>query len=185
MDWVTGLLPGSKNDFNSFLVKVDRYRRSVRCLPCHKEDTEMDIALFFWNNIISTCGVPKIIISKRDPKLTPEFWSNLYDKLGKKLSFSTAYHPHTGGLAERMIQTMEDVFRTFCAYGMEYKGHEGYTHDCNTVLPEVQPAYNTSQNYSTGESPTGRKRWNPLLPVNNLKKLFLTIHPAAKDFHHM
>ncbi|MBW0484172.1 hypothetical protein O181_023887 [Austropuccinia psidii MF-1] len=147
MDWVTGLLPGGKNNSNSCLVKVD---------------------------------------SNRDPKLSSEFWSNLYEKLGKNLSFSTAHHPQTGGLAERMIQTMDDVFRTFCAYGMEYKGHEGYTHDCITILPAAQPGYNTSQHYSTGESPSlGEKGWNPLLPVNNLKQLFLTIHPAAKDFHHM
>ncbi|MBW0468833.1 hypothetical protein O181_008548 [Austropuccinia psidii MF-1] len=47
------------------------------CLPCHKEYTAMDTALIFWNNIISTCGVPKIIISDRDPKFTSEFWTNL------------------------------------------------------------------------------------------------------------
>ncbi|MBW0536933.1 hypothetical protein O181_076648 [Austropuccinia psidii MF-1] len=66
----------------------------------------MDTALFFGNNIISTCGVPKIIMSDRDTKFTSESWTNLYDMLGTKLSFSTAYHPQTDGLAEKMIQTM-------------------------------------------------------------------------------
>ncbi|MBW0567334.1 hypothetical protein O181_107049 [Austropuccinia psidii MF-1] len=101
----------------------------MRCLPCHKEDTAMDTALLFWNNIISTCGVPKIIISDRDPKFTSEFWIHLYDMLATKLAFSTAYHSQTDGLAERMIQTMEDILRGFCAYGKEYKDHEGNTHD--------------------------------------------------------
>ncbi|MBW0586787.1 hypothetical protein O181_126502 [Austropuccinia psidii MF-1] len=87
----------------------------MRFLPCHKEDTAMHTALLFWNNIISTCGVPKIIISDRDPKCTSEFWTNLYDMLGTKLAFSTAYHPQTDGLAERMIQTIEDILRRFCA----------------------------------------------------------------------
>ncbi|MBW0577580.1 hypothetical protein O181_117295 [Austropuccinia psidii MF-1] len=90
----------------------------MRCLPCHKEDTAMDTALLFWNNIISTCGVPHIIIT---------------------------YHPQTDGLAQRMIQTMEDILRRFCAYSMEYKDHEGYTHDWVTLLPAVQLVYNTSQ----------------------------------------
>ncbi|MBW0497285.1 hypothetical protein O181_037000 [Austropuccinia psidii MF-1] len=94
----------------------------------------MDKALLFWNNIMSTCGVPKIIISDRDPKLTSEFWTNLFDLLGTKLPFSTAYHPQTDGLAGKMIQTIKDILRTFYAYGMEYKDHEGYTHDWVTAL---------------------------------------------------
>ncbi|MBW0585739.1 hypothetical protein O181_125454 [Austropuccinia psidii MF-1] len=125
----------------------------MRFLPCHKEDTAMDTSLLFWNNIRSTCGVPKIIISDWDPKLTFVFWTNLYDILGTKLAFCTAYHPQTDGLAERMIQTMEDIFRRFCAYGMEYKDHEGYIHDWVTLLPTVQLAYNTSQHSTTGKTP--------------------------------
>ncbi|MBW0477312.1 hypothetical protein O181_017027 [Austropuccinia psidii MF-1] len=106
MDWVTGLVPGGKEKFNACLIMVDRFSKSVRFLPCHKEDTDMDTALLFWNNIISTCGVPKIIISDRYPAFKSEFWTHLYDMLGTKIGFSTAYHPQTDGLAERMIQTM-------------------------------------------------------------------------------
>ncbi|MBW0568809.1 hypothetical protein O181_108524 [Austropuccinia psidii MF-1] len=92
MYWVTGIVPGGKESFNACLIIVDRFSKSIRCLPCHKEDTAMDTALLFWNNITSTCGVPKIIISDRDPKFTSEFWTNLYEILGTKLAFSTAYH---------------------------------------------------------------------------------------------
>ncbi|MBW0468524.1 hypothetical protein O181_008239 [Austropuccinia psidii MF-1] len=158
----------------------------MRCLPCHKEDKSMDTALLFWNNIISSCGVAKIIISDRDPKFTSEFWTKVYDMLGTKLAFSTAYHPQTDGLAEKMIQTMEDILRRFCAYGMEYKDHEGYTHDWVILLPAVQLAYNTSQHSTTQKTPAlVEKGWNPLLPVDHLKKNLLTIHPTAKDFHDM
>ncbi|MBW0555792.1 hypothetical protein O181_095507 [Austropuccinia psidii MF-1] len=139
-DWATGLVPAGKEDINACLIIVDRFRKSVRCLPCHKEDTEMDTSLLFWNNIISTYGVPKIIISYRDSKFTLEFWTNLHDMLGTKLEFSTAYHQHTDGLAERMIQTRQDIIRRFFAYGMEYKDHEGYTHDWVTLLPAVKLA---------------------------------------------
>ncbi|MBW0559542.1 hypothetical protein O181_099257 [Austropuccinia psidii MF-1] len=146
----------------------------------------MDTALLFWTNIIATFGVPKIIIGDRDPKLISEFWNNLYDMLGTKVEFSTAYHPQTDGLAERMIQKMEEIIRRFYEYGMEYKDHEGYTHDWVKILQEVQLAYNTSQKSTTGKSPSlVEKGWNPLLPVDNLKKNFLAIHPKAKDFHDM
>ncbi|MBW0585127.1 hypothetical protein O181_124842 [Austropuccinia psidii MF-1] len=106
--------------------------------------------------------------------------------LGTKLVFSIAYHPQTDGLAERMIQTMEDILRIFCAYGKEYKDHEGYTHDWVTLLPAVQQAYNTSQLSTTAKTPAlVEKAWNPLFPVDQLNKSLLTIHPTAKDFHEM
>ncbi|MBW0488549.1 hypothetical protein O181_028264 [Austropuccinia psidii MF-1] len=107
MDWVTGLVPGGKEKFNACLIRVDRFSKSVMCLQFHQEDTAMDTALLFWNNIISTSGVPKIIISDSNPKFTLEFWINLYDMLGTKLAFSTAY------------QTMEYILRRFCDYCME------------------------------------------------------------------
>ncbi|MBW0497060.1 hypothetical protein O181_036775 [Austropuccinia psidii MF-1] len=85
-----------------------------------------------------------------------------------------------------MIQKMEDILRRFCAYGMEYKEHEGYTHDWVTLLPAVQLAYSTSQHSTTGKTPSlVEKGWNPLFPVDHLKKNPLTIHPTAKDFHDM
>ncbi|MBW0485017.1 hypothetical protein O181_024732 [Austropuccinia psidii MF-1] len=98
MEWFRGPVPGGKEEFNAFLIILDRFSKSMRCLPCHKVDTAMDTALLFWNNIIFTYGVPKIIISDRDPKFTSESWTNLYDILGTKLTFSTAYHPQTNGL---------------------------------------------------------------------------------------
>ncbi|MBW0549902.1 hypothetical protein O181_089617 [Austropuccinia psidii MF-1] len=88
MDWVTGLVPGGNENFNACLFIVDRNSTSVRYLPCHREDTAMDTALFFWNDIIATGGVPKIVISDKDPKDTSEFWTNIYDMLGTKLEFS-------------------------------------------------------------------------------------------------
>ncbi|MBW0538914.1 hypothetical protein O181_078629 [Austropuccinia psidii MF-1] len=101
--------------------------------------------------------------------------------LGTKLAFSTAYHPQTDGLAERMIQTMEEILRRFCAYGMEYKDH-----DWVTLLPVVQQVYNTSQHSTPGKSPSlVEKGWKPLLPVDHLEKHLLTIHPTANDFHDM
>ncbi|MBW0577739.1 hypothetical protein O181_117454 [Austropuccinia psidii MF-1] len=69
---------------------------------------------------------------------------------------------------------------------MEYKDQEGYTHDWVTFLPDVQLAYTTSQHSTTGKTPAVvEKVWNPLLPVDHLKKNLLTIHPTAKDFHDM
>ncbi|MBW0473906.1 hypothetical protein O181_013621 [Austropuccinia psidii MF-1] len=119
MNWVTEIVTVGKENFNSCLVIVDRYSKSVRCLPCQKEDTSMDTELLFWNNIIAKCGVSKITISDRDPKFTSEFWTNLYDTLGAKLELDTAYYTHKDVLAERTIQTREEIIRRLCEFVME------------------------------------------------------------------
>ncbi|MBW0489875.1 hypothetical protein O181_029590 [Austropuccinia psidii MF-1] len=85
-----------------------------------------------------------------------------------------------------MIRTVEDILSRFCSYGMEYKNHEGYTHDWVTFLPAVQLTYNRSQHSATGKTPAlVEEGWNLLLPVDYLKKILLTIYHTAKDFHEM
>ncbi|MBW0474471.1 hypothetical protein O181_014186 [Austropuccinia psidii MF-1] len=66
MDWVAGIVLGGKENFNSFPGIADRYSKSVRFLPCQKEDTAIETELLFWTKIIAKCGVPQIIISDRD-----------------------------------------------------------------------------------------------------------------------
>ncbi|MBW0474987.1 hypothetical protein O181_014702 [Austropuccinia psidii MF-1] len=134
--WVTALQPFGEKGYNECLVIVDMYSKTPRFLSCHKDYTTMDTSLLIWNRVISCTGLFKNIISDRDPKFTSSLWTNLHNLFGTKLSFSTAYHPHTGGLAERMIQTLEDIIRIFCAYGLEFKDSFGFTHDCFTLIPD-------------------------------------------------
>ena len=186
MDFVTGLPPGGPYSYNCVLVVVDRYSKRARFLPCHKEDTAMDTALLFWNRVMAEVGIPKIIISDRDPKFTSEFWRNLHDMLGTKLAFSTAYHPQTDGLAERMIQTLEDMLRRFCAYGIEFKNKDGYTHDWVNLLPALELAYNSSKHSTTKQTPYELERgWNPVVPRHNINSKLVTFHPTSEDFKNM
>ncbi|MBW0582189.1 hypothetical protein O181_121904 [Austropuccinia psidii MF-1] len=138
MDWVTGLPPGGDKSYNACLVVVDRFSKTPIFLPCHKDDTSMDTALLIWNRVVSWTGIFTNIISDRDPKFTSAPWTNLHQLFGTKLSFSTAYHPQTDDLAERMIQTLEDMVRRFRAYGLESKDCDGLTNYCGTLLPALE-----------------------------------------------
>ncbi|MBW0548288.1 hypothetical protein O181_088003 [Austropuccinia psidii MF-1] len=89
----------------------------------------MDTALTLWSIVISYTGFFKNTISDRDPKLISPLWTNIHRFFGTKLLFSTAYHPQADELAERMIQTLDDVIRRLCAYGLEFKSSDGFTHD--------------------------------------------------------
>ncbi|MBW0517432.1 hypothetical protein O181_057147 [Austropuccinia psidii MF-1] len=137
MDWVTALPPGDDESYNSCLVIVDRYSKTPIFLPFNKDDTALDTALLIWNRVISHTGLFKNIISDRDPKSTCALWTNMHEILGTKLSFLTAYHPHSDGLAERMIQTLEDMIRRFYAYGLELEDSDGFTHDWCTLIPAL------------------------------------------------
>ncbi|MBW0569314.1 hypothetical protein O181_109029 [Austropuccinia psidii MF-1] len=129
MDWVTALPPSGEKGYNSCLFILDIYSKTPIFLPCHKDDTAMDMALLLWSRVISHTGFFKNIISDRDTKFTSALWAKLHRLFGTKLSFSAAYHPQTDGLAERMIQNLEDMIRRFCAYGLEFKDSDGFTHD--------------------------------------------------------
>ncbi|MBW0484136.1 hypothetical protein O181_023851 [Austropuccinia psidii MF-1] len=171
MDWVNALPPEGDKSYNACLVIVDRYRKTPIFLPCHKYDTVMDTALLIWNRVISHTCLFKNIISDRDPKFTSALWTNLHKPLGTKLSFSTAYHPENNWLAERIIQTLEDMNRRFCAYGLDFKDSDGFTHYWCTLIPALELAYKTYIHASTGKAPAMlEKGWNPNLPVDTLKK---------------
>ncbi|MBW0549773.1 hypothetical protein O181_089488 [Austropuccinia psidii MF-1] len=111
MYWVAGLQPGGDRSSNACLVIVDRFSKAPIFLPFHKVHTSMDTALLIWNKVISWTAIFTNIIRERDPKFTTALWKNLHHFFGTNLSFSTAYSPQTGGLAERIIQSLEDMVR--------------------------------------------------------------------------
>ncbi|MBW0539600.1 hypothetical protein O181_079315 [Austropuccinia psidii MF-1] len=153
MDWVTALPPKGDRSYNACLVLVVRYRKPPMFLPCHKDYTAMDTAIMIWNKVISHTGLFQNIISDRDPKFTSVLWTNLHNLFGTKLSFSAAYHPQSDGLAERMIQKLEDMIRIFGFYGLEFKDSDGFTHDWCTLIPALELAYKTSIHSSTFKTP--------------------------------
>ncbi|MBW0531825.1 hypothetical protein O181_071540 [Austropuccinia psidii MF-1] len=140
MDWVTALPPRGDKIYNECLVIVERYRRTPIFIQYHKDDTAMDTALLIWNRVIAHTGIFKNIISDRDPKLKSVLWTNLDRLLGTKLSFSTAYHPQTDGLEERMIQNLEDMIRRFFSYCLEFEDSNGFAHDWSTLIPALELA---------------------------------------------
>ncbi|MBW0585544.1 hypothetical protein O181_125259 [Austropuccinia psidii MF-1] len=91
-------------------------------------------------------------MSKRDPRFTSELWTNLCRLFGRKVSFSPEYHAQTDGLAERMIETSEDMIGRFCAYGLELKDSDGFNCDWWTLIPVLKLEYKTSVHSSTGKT---------------------------------
>ncbi|MBW0487025.1 hypothetical protein O181_026740 [Austropuccinia psidii MF-1] len=82
-----------------------------------------------------------------------------------------------------MIQTLEDLIRRSCAYGLQFQDSDGFTHDWCTLIPALELAYRTSIHSSTGKTPEMlEKGWNPRLPYDTLKRDLVDIHPTASSF---
>ncbi|MBW0534809.1 hypothetical protein O181_074524 [Austropuccinia psidii MF-1] len=186
MDWVAGLQPGGDRCYNACLVIVDSFSKTSIFLSCHKDDTAMATDLLIWNRVISCTGIFTNIIGDRDPKLSSALWKHLHHLFGTKLSFSTAYPPQTDGLAERMIQTLEDMVKRVCSYGLEFKDCDEFTQDWCTLLPALELAYKTSIHASTNQNPASlEKGWNPRLPQDSLREQLIEINPIAYTFKGM
>ena len=110
MDLITGL-PERRNH-NAILTIVDQgCSRAAVFLPCNTTITGAGIAQLYFDNIVRWFGLPKRIISDRDPRFTSHFAKALATKLGINQNLSTAFHPQTDGLSERKNQWIEQYLR--------------------------------------------------------------------------
>ncbi|MBW0542566.1 hypothetical protein O181_082281 [Austropuccinia psidii MF-1] len=82
-----------------------------------------------------------------------------------------------------MIQTLEDMVRRFCGYGLEFKDCDLVTHDWCTLSPALELAYRTSIHTSTNYTPPIlEKGLNPKLTQDFLRKELVEMHTTAASF---
>ncbi|PHJ21619.1 transposon related, partial [Cystoisospora suis] len=80
-------------------------------VPSTQSATADDLARILIKDVIRLHGVPRTIVSDRDPRFTSEIWANLCRQLNIQRCMSTAYHPQTDGQSERTNQTIEQMLR--------------------------------------------------------------------------
>ena len=90
MDFVTGL-PKSMKGNTAIWVVVDRLTKSAHFIPYKSGMTLDGMARLYIKKIIRLHGVPRMIISDRDSRLTSHFWKSFQDALGSEVRFSTAF----------------------------------------------------------------------------------------------
>ncbi|MBW0481575.1 hypothetical protein O181_021290 [Austropuccinia psidii MF-1] len=82
-----------------------------------------------------------------------------------------------------MIQSLEDVVRRICAYGLELKYCDGFIHDWCNLLSALELSYKTSVKASTNQNPAIlEKGWNDRLLQDLLRKYLVEIHPTTASF---
>lgn len=143
LDFITGF-PNSKRRNNAILVIQDSFTKFLKLLPTKITVTARETAYLFFRHVASVFGMPRRLISDRDPRFTSEFWKCFFKIMETHLGMSTAYHPQTDGQTERANQTVENMLKA-------------YADDCKGIwdefLPAIEHAYNTAVHASTGYTP--------------------------------
>jgi len=142
LDFIEGLPVSQGRD--TIMVIVDRLSKFAYFLTLRHSFTAKTVAEKFVDGVIKLHGMPKSIVSDRDPIFISHFWQEFFKMSGTKLQPSSAYHPQTNGQTEVINRCVEQYLRCFI--------HQWPTQWCS-YLPWVEYWYNTTYHNSTGMTP--------------------------------
>jgi hypothetical protein len=159
MDLITQLPTTSKGN-DAIAVFVDKLTKMNHFVAIKTKISAPELARVFFDTVVRLHGVPKRIISDRDPRFTSDFWRSLWSLLGTTLAMSTAYHPQTDGQTERANRTLETILRHYVSFHQD---------DWDEHLTAAEIAINNSAAEATGFSPYFLNYGaHPPLPFDNI-----------------
>jgi hypothetical protein len=143
IDFMTDL-PTTQRGNDMLMVVVDRFSKMAHLTPCKKTCTSEQVARLIVRDVFRLHGVPKSVVSDRDPRFTSDMWKAFWKQLGTTLSMSTADHPQTDGQTEVVNRSINWMFRTV----LESPGPAW-----DELVPLLEFAHNSMAVRTTGTSP--------------------------------
>jgi hypothetical protein len=137
-------IPRTVKQHDSIMVVVDKLTKETHFIPIKTTHKAANIPKIYMKEVDRLHGVPKTIVSDRDPKFTSIFRKGLFKCFGTNLNLSTVYHPKSDGKTERTNGIIEDVLRM---YVMEQPSKWEY------YIHLVEFAYNNGYRASLKMSP--------------------------------
>lgn len=142
LDFIIGLPPYQGKTV--LLVVVDCFSKGIHLGILPPTHTAHMVATLFIDIMVKIHGIPKSLVSNRDPLFISGFWQELFRLSGTRLRMSSAYHPQNDGQTEVMNRIIEQYLRAFVHHCPEAWGK---------FLPWVELSHNTSWNLDTGTTP--------------------------------
>jgi len=174
IDFITKL-PVCTSGNDTIVTVIDSLTKRAHWFAVKETISAEDFAGIFVDFHMRLHGLPKSIISDRDPRFTSDFWKHLMSIWQTKLRMSTAYHPQTDGQAEKANSIVVRYLRTFA-------GHRQKEWDKFLSLAEF--AYNSSTHKATGMSPfEADLGYCPQIPMDSYASVLSDKTPEAATFH--
>ena len=142
MDFIEGL--PTSNGKNTILVVVDHLSKSAHFFALAHPFTAKMVAEKFVEGVVKLYGMPKSIISDRDPVFMSQFWQEFFKLSGTQLKMSSSYHPQTDGQSEVVNRCVEQYLRCYAHH---------HPRKWSFFLPWAEFWYNTTYHASTGMTP--------------------------------
>ena len=102
--------------YDSIMMVTDHdCTKAVILVPCQERINTEGVVKLFKDCIFPFVGLPKKIISDRDPRFTTTF-QELCRQLEVSQNLSMAYHPQMDGQLEKTNQHVETALRIYCNY---------------------------------------------------------------------
>ena len=98
---------------NGILVFMDRFRKMVHLAAVPDSITTQGCAHVFIDTISRLHGLPRELVSDRDPRFTAYFWQYVFRSLGTRLKMSTSDYPETNGQTESINGVLEKILREY------------------------------------------------------------------------
>ena len=92
---------------HTFLVVVDVYSKWMDVRPVKSATSAATISQL--RAIFATHGIPELLVSNNGPAFTSSEFEEFMHLNGIRHTTSARYHPATNGLAERAVQTFQDL----------------------------------------------------------------------------
>lgn len=109
LDFVEGLPVSDR--FNAILVVIDKFSKYGHFIPIHHPYSALQIAKIYLDNVYRLHGMPKALVSDRDPIFTSALWQQLFKLTDTKLLMSFSYYLQTDGQTELLNQCLEGFLR--------------------------------------------------------------------------
>jgi transposase InsO family protein len=122
-------------------VVVDKLSKYAHFMSLSHPFTAKAVADKFVEGVVILHGMPKSIISDRDPIFISKFWQEFFTMSGTKLKMSSAYHPQSDGQSEVVNRCLEQYLRSFV---------QQWPRKWHSFLPWAEFWYNSTFHASTG-----------------------------------